>query len=199
MHIMGRRRKTLVRLCVCLAWAEASCETSFNSSDWVVAKHTLALRPREAAPVFEFVKTYLCEPKTPRLSDLGCENWRAWCVVRAPYASTEFGGHAFELHWVEAPSLNDLKRSDGRSALDGWIQGWEGSDSFSAFSHNKVQLFTTDLDAWVSPLLADGVRLTQGRKRVMFSHLARELRDLRVYSSQLRVSTHSFGREIISR
>ena len=38
-----------------------------------------------------------------------------------------------------------------------------------------------------------------GRKRVMFSHLSRELRDLRVYSSQLRVSTHSFGREIISR
>ena len=40
MH-MGRRRKTLVRLCVCLAWAEASCETSFNSSDWVVAMRTV--------------------------------------------------------------------------------------------------------------------------------------------------------------
>lgn len=138
-----------------LAGEPSSEAQQFPSTDWVVAKYTLALAAGSIEDVARLATTYLCEAKTRCLSDLGCGSERAWCTINAPYASAEFGGDSFELHWVEAPRLNDL-RANGTSLLDDWIRSWDASPR-SAFGQNKIQLYASDLRVYARQLPEDVV------------------------------------------
>ena len=58
-----------------------------------------------------------------------------------------------ELHFVDAPMLYD-GTMDGTAGMDAWVTYFEdlnsgeddGSLDFNAFMHNKIQLYTADLD-----------------------------------------------------
>lgn len=112
----------------------------FSSDEWRIEKVTNNLKSGAAMATQEWISTYLCTPKTTCPSDLGCGNMRVWCVIGSPYTALEFMNNTFELHWVSAPTLQDLTVGDSKTrATDAWIGYLEelnGDDMrFSAFSH----------------------------------------------------------------
>lgn len=90
-----------------------------------------------------FLRHKVCSTKTLCPSDLGCGALRSWCVVDLPFPSVEWKGtRQAELHFVDAPHLNDLDGSVGR-----WIETFNSLNGnmtmFNGFMHNKVALYAS--------------------------------------------------------
>ena len=129
----------------------------------------------------EWISQYLCTPKKTCPSDLGCGNMRVWCTIGSPYSALEFMNNTFELHWVSASTLQDLTVGESKTrATDAWIGYLEelnGDDMrFSAFSHNKVQLFARNVTAYAERFAAGGVptlkRLSYDAAGVAVAHVS---------------------------
>lgn len=120
-----------------------------QSSDWRLAKYTLNVHSGTGGDIQAFIGEHLCRSKTVCASDLGCGNFRSWCYVSMPFTSLEFGGHLGELHFVDAPTLNDVEEVGGGPGMDYWVLYFEDLNddfsTFNAFMHNKLQLYTEDL------------------------------------------------------
>lgn len=120
----------------------------FNSSEWRIQKYTINLLSGTGEAVQAWTNKYLCTGKSTTASSLGCGNKRAWCLIGLPYSSVEFGGIKGELHFVDAPSLNDLK-IDGKLGNDWWVNYLEALNGdlsvFNAFMHNKAQFYVDDI------------------------------------------------------
>lgn len=133
----------------------------FSSADWRIEKHTINLHSSTGLEVHNWISRYLCTPKTSRPSDLGCGNLRVWCEIASPYTGVEWKGHTFELHWVDAPSLNDFVNSSGNHDNDAWIEYLDGLNrpqlEFNPFSHNKVQLYVRDLALYLERFIVGNV------------------------------------------
>lgn len=133
-----------------------------NSSGWRLAKYTLNTRSGVSQDLQNFLTSYLCTGKTTCASDLGCaKNWRMWCEAAAPFYSSEFGNDTFELHFVDAPTLNDVTVDNGTTAgNEFWVDYFEDLNGdltdFNAFMHNKIQLFVQDLSVWEDRLDSAG-------------------------------------------
>ena len=115
---------------------------SYSSDEWRIEKYTINILSTQgtAMSTHEWISQYLCTPKTTCPSDLGCGNMRVWCTIGSPYSALEFMNNTFELHWVSAPTLQDLTVGESKTrATDAWIGYLEelnGDDMrFSAFSH----------------------------------------------------------------
>lgn len=70
--------------------------------------------------------------------------------------------HDGAIQFVEAPIFNDNK-IDGIEGADYWIEYWKElhgeMKTFNGFMHNKMQFFTSDLNAYVSPMIKDKIPL----------------------------------------
>jgi len=84
---------------------------SYSSDEWRIEKYTINILSTQgtAMSTHEWIAQYLCTPKTTCPSDLGCGNMRVWCTIGSPYSALEFMNNTFELHWVSAPTLQDLQ------------------------------------------------------------------------------------------
>ena len=156
---------------------------SYSSDEWRIEKYTINILSTQgtAMSTHEWISQYLCTPKTTCPSDLGCGNMRVWCTIGSPYSALEFMNNTFELHWVSAPTLQDLTVGDSKTrATDAWIGYLEelnGDDMrFSAFSHNKVQLFARNVTAYAERFAAGGVptlkRLSYDAAGVAVAHVS---------------------------
>ncbi|KAH8059644.1 hypothetical protein JL722_5273 [Aureococcus anophagefferens] len=156
---------------------------SYSSDEWRIEKYTINILSTQgtAMSTHEWISQYLCTPKTTCPSDLGCGNMRVWCTIGSPYSALEFMNNTFELHWVSAPTLQDLTVGESKTrATDAWIGYLEelnGDDMrFSAFSHNKVQLFARNVTAYAERFAAGGVptlrRLSYDAAGVAVAHTA---------------------------
>ena len=122
--------------------------------------HTCLRRHR-----LQFILDYVCAPKPNTsgcASDLGCGNWRSWCVVRTPFDSVEWpDSRLFELHFVDAGTLNDQVDVNGTRGLDRWMEQFDALNKnlsrFNSFMHNKAMLFARDLAPFVSRLEEAGI------------------------------------------
>ncbi|KAK7233849.1 hypothetical protein SO694_00100063 [Aureococcus anophagefferens] len=156
---------------------------SYSSDEWRIEKYTINILSTQgtAMSTHEWIAQYLCTPKTTCPSDLGCGNMRVWCTIGSPYSALEFMNNTFELHWVSAPTLQDLTVGESKTrATDAWIGYLEelnGDDMrFSAFSHNKVQLFARNVTAYAERFAAGGVptlkRLSYDAAGVAVAHVS---------------------------
>lgn len=111
--------------------------------------------------------------------------WRLVCGVNlvgagTRYFSGEFGGYYFELHFVDAPTLNEVT-VDGQPGNDVWIDylealNGESLSEFNAFMHNKIQLYSGNLAVFQERLATAGLptmtRLSQDTQGFSVGHVA---------------------------
>ena len=69
---------------------------------------------------------------------------------------------------MEATEFNDLD-IDGTKSVEWWVDYWQAlhgnMQTFDAFMHNKVQLFTENLTAYAEPLLRDEIPMMVRRSK----------------------------------
>lgn len=151
-----------------LALYHATAELTLDSEGWAIEKYVVNVATGTGAAVQRFFLEHrLCSPKTEckrtattslfmchislsmviGASDLGCGALRSWCIVQTPYQSQEWPHtHNAELHFVEAPALNDLRdKHTNVSTVEQWIDATAALNAnmtqFNPLMLNKLQLY----------------------------------------------------------
>ena len=142
-----------------------------NASEWRVGKVAHAIHANSGGQIQEFLSAYVCSEAGDCASDLGCGALRAMCSVRVPWdgassdddaadadrrGAVNTGSSTAGLHFVDAPRLNDLNYPNATSpkSVDFWVRYFEKqhTSDFDVWSHSKIQLFASNLSAFVGPL-----------------------------------------------
>ncbi|KAH8072463.1 hypothetical protein JL721_3740 [Aureococcus anophagefferens] len=97
-----------------------------NASEWRVGKVAHAIHANSGGQIQEFLSAYVCSEAGDCASDLGCGALRAMCSVRVPW----------------------------EGAVDFWERYFEKqhTSDFDVWMHSKIQLFASNLSAFVGPL-----------------------------------------------
>ncbi|KAH8094278.1 hypothetical protein JL720_4272 [Aureococcus anophagefferens] len=142
-----------------------------NASEWRVGKIAHAIHANSGGQIQEFLSAYVCSEAGDCASDLGCGALRAMCSVRVPWdgassdddvadadrrGAVNTGSSTAGLHFVDAPRLNDLNYPNATSpkSVDFWVRYFEKqhTSDFDVWMHSKIQLFASNLSAFVGPL-----------------------------------------------
>lgn len=92
---------------------------------------------------------------------LGCSGYKITCTFGANYLTGSDLDR--QIHYVHAPALYSQAKENDEWGVDGWqtfVQESMGNlTDFSAFMHNKVQLFVGDIDTVIEDLESSGYNL----------------------------------------
>lgn len=151
-----------------MQWHEANMDLSetplpgaprndIDSYGWYFYKAAFPTKNGSTDAVLRFMSNYTggynCE-KVP----LGCDGWKITCNYGT--STYEHGSWDRVLHYVHAPRFFSHALEHDSLGVDGWqdltVQSMEGMNSFSAFMHNKVQLFILNVAEKASTLELNG-------------------------------------------
>lgn len=143
---------------------EATLTTSthkFSSASWGLTKMTHVMAAGGLNSTWSFFTKYLAPSLTDCPSDLGCDARRLKFGVK-------FGSGDGALQFVEATKFNDVD-IDGTQSVEWWVHYWRelhgDMQTFDAFMHNKVQLYTENLTAYAEPLMKDNIPMMVRRSK----------------------------------
>lgn len=129
-----------------------------NNYGWYIYKTALVTKNGTVDEVFDFMFHHTGGWGCDKVN-LGCSGYKISCSYGDnPYSSDVWDR---QIHYVHAPKLFSKAMDKDDLGVDGWQDLTVASmadfaNHFSAFMHNKVQMYTIDLDTKVQVLEKDG-------------------------------------------
>lgn len=128
---------------------------------WYFYKAAFPTKNGSTDKVFDFMSNYTGGSNCDKVP-LGCDGWKITCT----YGAATDGSTDWDrvLHYVHAPRFFSEALDNDKLGVDGWqdvtVQSLENMDTeFSAFMHNKVQLFIQRVAKRASILELNGYKV----------------------------------------